>query len=249
MQYITAQHRFMNASLLDFAFPSSCVGCDTPLARGAMLCDICMRAVPLRTALHCGRCEARVPAIMPPNGKSAGIPRKICHRDHPYLLAAATRYAHPHVRKLVHALKFRSALCAAAHLGAIMARFWSMLELRIRDPLLVPIPLGARRERERGFNQADAIAQEVGRHLRCSIASHALTRIRETAPQSLLSGAAERHGNVAGAFAVNAPPTVRGRIVLLIDDVATSGATLSEAARALRLAGARAVIALVAAKA
>jgi ComF family protein len=103
---------------------------------------------------------------------------------------------------------------------------------------LVPVPLAPARERERGFNQAALVADELARALGRPVRRRWLRRARPTRPQSDLS-AAERWANVRNAF--QAAPAVAGHHVLVVDDVLTTGATAAECARALRAAGARAV--------
>jgi ComF family protein len=107
----------------------------------------------------------------------------------------------------------------------------------------VPVPLHASRRRERGFNQAEDLARSIGLPIVA-----ALRRVRRTPPQADLP-AGKRHGNVRGAFAPGSDcPSITGRIVVLIDDVSTTGATLDACARVLKDAGAREVRALTAAR-
>ena len=108
---------------------------------------------------------------------------------------------------------------------------------------VVPVPLHAARRRERGFNQADALA----RHLGLPVLG-VLRRTRRTAVQADLP-AARRHANVRGAFAVRPRTDVRGLTLVLVDDVCTTGATLYACASALVAAGAADVRALTAARA
>lgn len=103
---------------------------------------------------------------------------------------------------------------------------------------LIPVPLHPSREAERGFNQSLLLARHVGRRWRIAVEPRGLHRQRATPPQTDL-GAPERRKNVKGAFAVSRPETVGGRHVLLIDDVLTTGATVSECARTLVAAGAQ----------
>jgi len=103
--------------------------------------------------------------------------------------------------------------------------------------LVVPVPLAAGRLRERGFNQALVLASEVAEAVRGSVAANALKRA-ERAAQQTLSGA-ERLVNLRGAVTCPSPGEVKGRRVLLVDDVVTTGATLSACADALADAGAR----------
>lgn len=100
---------------------------------------------------------------------------------------------------------------------------------------LIPVPLHPSRFRARGFNQALELARPIAAKLRLPLCPGWCRRVRDTAPQRLLD-AAERRGNLRGAFA--ATENVRGRRVALLDDVLTTGATLHEAASALKKAGA-----------
>ena len=101
----------------------------------------------------------------------------------------------------------------------------------------MPVPLHPRRRRERGFNQSELIARALGARTGCALCPGALVRRKDTAPQAELS-AAERRRNVAGAFAVRQRAQVAGRVVVLVDDVWTTGATALACARILREAGA-----------
>ena len=112
----------------------------------------------------------------------------------------------------------------------------------------MPVPLHPRRLAERGYNQASLLAVEVAGNLAAPLAATALARVRNTSQQALL----DREGrlrNVAQAFRVRAPKAVRGRHVVLVDDVATTGATLGACSAELLGAGASEVTALVVARA
>jgi len=127
--------------------------------------------------------------------------------------------------------------------------------LQGEEPLLVPVPLHRRRERVRGFNQAALLAEGLHavltRKSECGIPGpqmRCLLRTRATLPQTGL-GFHARQENVRGAFEVAAPKDVRDRVTVLVDDVMTSGATLSACAKALKQAGASRVLALTLARA
>ncbi|HPW17381.1 MAG TPA: ComF family protein [Candidatus Aminicenantes bacterium] len=113
---------------------------------------------------------------------------------------------------------------------------------------LVPVPLHRARRRERGFNQALLLARELGRRRGLEVLRGSLVKVRNVAAQAGLR-AAERERNVVGAYAVRRREKVRGRVLVLVDDVTTTGATLRECARALAEAGAKDVRALTLAQA
>lgn len=221
------------AHFLDLIFPPRCAGCGRATSGAEVAaCAECLASIALATNLRCIECRARLPEG-----------RKICHPSAPCILGYATAYDGP-VKNLVLALKFHNLRAAAEPLGRILASFAeTQREILPADPLILPVPLGSRRERTRGYNQAELIARAfAGGRVRTDV----LRRVRHTPPQSELDAAA-RARNLSGAFC--AERGAEGREVILIDDVVTSGATLAEAARALRNAGARKVYALTVARA
>lgn len=226
------------AAVLDALFPSRCAGCFALQKNGNLLCASCFVQIPLHQTLHCASCDARLP-----DGKP------ICHTAMPYVLGAATSYHHDAVRTLIHHLKFKGAQKAALPLGTLLVRFLEKIEPRLSFDLVIPVPLGIRRERQRGFNQSALIASHVAFALALPHMPRALRRIRETAAQSEQTSRIEREANVAECFVADTHAYLAGKNILLIDDVATSGATLHAAASALKKAGVRRVIAVVAARA
>jgi ComF family protein len=108
--------------------------------------------------------------------------------------------------------------------------------------VVVPVPLGWLRRRTRGYNQSALLAREVCRSSGLPLEARALRRARQTPPQAQQADEDARHRNIQGAFALGSRPV--GGSVLLIDDVATTGATLDACARVLLAGGAKAVFAL-----
>lgn len=104
--------------------------------------------------------------------------------------------------------------------------------------ILTWVPVSRLRRMKRGFDQVELLAQETARQLGLE-AVPCLKKIRHTPPQSTLRSAAQRRANVLGAYVVTNPETVQGKRILLLDDIITTGATVSECARTLMLAGAR----------
>lgn len=151
------------------------------------------------------------------------------------------------LRELVHNFKYNNALWLKQDLvdlleGALQAHF----EVSAVD-LVLPVPLHSLRKRERSYNQADLLGRTLAKRINRSYDQHVLVRQRATGTQTSLN-AAQRRRNVLGAFHVRRPAWVAGRVVLVVDDVMTTGATLSECARMLKKAGARQVWVLTVAR-
>ncbi len=202
-------------------FGARCILCAGP-ARGRDLCDGCHADLPW-SGPACDRCAFPLPA--------AGTCGRCLLRPLPHArTVAALRYAYP-VDRLILALKFSGRLAVARVLGELLAD-----TVPDRDvELIVPVPLHPSRIRERGFNQALEIARPVARATGIRIASRTCVRTRSTQPQSALEPRARRR-NVRGAFKVVRP--VAGRMIAVVDDVYTTGHTVSAVAMALLAAGA-----------
>jgi ComF family protein len=161
-----------------------------------------------------------------------------CRREPPPLvqMRAPLRYAEP-TSQMIHRLKYEGSFALARPLAEILVAGWPAWA---QPPdLIIPIPLHAHRRRQRGFNQSELLARPLSRSLGLPCDAAALQRIRHTAPQVGL-GPEARAENVRDAFQA-VPERVGGRAVVLVDDVLTTGATMSAAARALLAAGATAV--------
>ncbi len=154
---------------------------------------------------------------------------------------------------LIHALKYNRVRSTTAPLVHVLMQYISSRkELAAHGGfLLVPIPLHKKKMRERGFNQAELIAEMLYTKLpdKFSYCGNALIRTRDTQSQTAQKSHTERNKNMKDAFVVQNDYGIKGKIIFLVDDVSTSGATLREASRALKNAGARSVFGLVVAKA
>ncbi|MEK6594756.1 MAG: ComF family protein [Pseudomonadota bacterium] len=142
-------------------------------------------------------------------------------------------YEHP-VDALIQAFKYGGNLALATLLGDALGRTVAATATGRAD-LIIPMPLSARRLRERGFNQALEIARRVGRMTGIPVAAGICRKVAETQPQAALPWKA-RAQNVRGAYVCDAD--LQGKKVAVIDDVMTTGATLNEIAKNLRRAGA-----------
>ena len=204
------------------------------------VCDRCWRSILPLTPPLCDACGDPLPSW-----RVISLPLFLCPRcrrkTRDIERARAVGEYDGALRSIIHAFKYEGRRSLARPLADMM-RLRGSAMLADAD-VVVPVPLHRSRLRERGFNQAADLARHLGLP-----AVKALRRIRATATQTTLP-AAQRHRNVRSAFA----PTrrihrVRGRRVLLVDDVSTTGATLEACARVLKEAGARRVFALTAAR-
>ncbi len=228
------------ATAIDALFPPVCLLCAaalTPTERRLHCCARCMASIPVATAFSCADCGARLPLL-----------RALCHPHAPYVLAAATQFSDARVQQLIYALKYDKIRAAAAPLAELLITHLRAVPLDLSHAVLLPVPLHYERERARGFNQAELIARVVGSTFHVPVVTNILQRIRHTEPQAS-NKKCSRETNVLGCFATVRSDALRGRRVILVDDVTTSGATLREATHALRAIGARNIVALVVARA
>jgi ComF family protein len=149
------------------------------------------------------------------------------------------------LRTAIHALKYKHNPTLAETLAGLMAHSWPV-EIPA-DAALVPVPLAAERVRQRGFNQAEVLARHLSQSRQLPYLPNALSRVRAT-PSQVGLNAQERHQNMVGAFEA-VPQLVQDRAIILIDDVCTTGATLSACAEALLQGGAQLVWAYTLARA
>ena len=237
-------------ALLDLVFPPFCPVCQQRLGEGRRdpLCGDCWegfaRIVPPQ-CLVCGVPFGGLPSghVAAPGPASNVIPRRCgsCQRRSPpfHYARAAVRYEDI-AREAVHALKFGGRRALATPLGDLLAEI-APHELPEGPPhLVIPVPLHRRRERDRGFNQALLLAGRLGVAWGIPVRSDVLVRTVPTPPQTELSATARR-ANVRGAFALRRPEVVSGRHVVLVDDILTTGSTVSACARCLRDAGAKTI--------
>lgn len=228
---------------LDLVFPPFCVACDRPVRGGPRLCDAC--------AVSLYPIAAACPSCALPLDGSRSTTCARCRRAPPPLDGAAAAFLFGgELAVALRRLKYRGHTEVAR---ALAPRFSPALAaLAELVDVAVPIPLHWRRHGSRGFNHAALLLRRGRAHAgaRLPIAATALRRVRSTPPQAGRTARARRQ-NVAGAFAVPRRQigALAGRRVLLVDDVMTTGATLFEAARTVRAAGAAQVLAFAVARA
>jgi ComF family protein len=227
--------------LLSVLLAPVCAACSRPLEAptSGAVCAACWESITPITAPLCDRCGDPLPSWRVIGLEHAQCPR--CRRRGSAVTRSRAIGSYQGaLREIVHALKYDGRRSLARPLGVRLAR--AAADVLADADVVIPVPLHRSRRRARGFNQAAEIARHLGLPVR-----HALRRVRATPSQADLP-AARRHANVRDAFAVRWRAGVRGRRVVLVDDVSTTGATLDACARVLMEAGAAEVRAVTAAR-
>jgi ComF family protein len=209
---------------LDLLFPQKCIGC----GRGGLVL--------------CSECRASLPRVMPPLCPLCGRPQPsgiLCPGCVGWQasidgIRSPFRFEGT-VRQAVYQLKYRNLRVLAGPLARLLYDYLSSNPLP--GEVLVPVPLHRKRLRERGYNQSGLLAHQLGKLTGLPVVDDCLVRERQASPQARSANVEERRDNVAGAF-ICRDDRLTDRGVLLIDDVATSGATLDACAEALKEAGA-----------
>lgn len=218
-------------------YPPSCLFCRRPLDGRfpvkEILCPACRQNLNLNKPPFCVRCSRYLGP-----GNSRNICRQCRLRRPEFDFAwSACLYEDP-LKDLIHQFKY-SQKTAVRHLFTeLMTDFILTYRLDIEQfDRIAAVPLYAARLRERGYNQAQFLAEGVSQKFQIPLLRNSLVRARHTRPQTLLEPK-ERWTNIRGAFTIKRPDEVRRKNILIIDDLLTTGATASEAAHTLKNAGA-----------
>lgn len=232
-------------ALLDLVYPPrrACPLCGGG-GPGEPLCPNCARLLAgYAAAAVCPVCGS----FGTPGGPRGTRPGSHCvHcRDgtRPFDLARSVGPYEGPLRQAVHRFKYHGVKALARPLGALMAEAAGREPAFARTQALVPVPMSPRRERQRGFNQALLLARELEAWFGVPVLERAVVKVRETPPQAELPRR-ERLHNLSGAFVVAGAGAVEGKIITVVDDVFTTGATASTISQILRQAGARQVFVL-----
>lgn len=210
--------REIRSAILSFIFPLTCIGC----GKGdELLCDNCLGRIPL-----CSRTEKEIISVF--------------------------SYEHPTLRSALWSLKYHNATALAQPLAhALYDRVLEEMEevQTFHGPskaTLVPIPLHPRRKRQRGYNQSELLCKELSLIDPSSftLETRVLYRTRDTKSQATIRDRAKRLKNISGCFDTKNEDTIKGAFVIVVDDITTTGATMKEAIRTIRRAGAKKVIGL-----
>lgn len=216
-------------------------------------CTVCRRALGPLERIVCEDCYDSISPVGPPFCQTCGTPLRNSRGSHcircrekgsPLKKTRAYGLYVGVVVEIVHSLKYGRKPSLARRMAVMMSNVALSDPVVRRADLLVPVPLHPARLRERGYNQAELLARSVSRTMGLPLSPRSLVRRRATRSQTLLNEE-ERRENVRDAFLVVREEEVRGKKVVLIDDVLTTGATLRSAGSALLEAGADEVYGLV----
>lgn len=220
--------------VLDLLFPKYCVGCGV---EGVWICDKCKKEIILIQKPTCPKCNQLVKR------------GKFCKRCRPNSnltgVHVAAYYNEGPLKEAIHNFKYNYISDLKYDLGQILIT--TLKSYFLKSSILIPVPLHKKRKAERGYNQSQLLALEISERLHLQIIDNKLVRNIFTTPQVKLSGR-ERKNNIKNAFVWKGKDEIRGKNVILVDDVYTTGATLQECAKILRNSGARQIWGLVLAK-
>jgi ComF family protein len=238
---------------LDVLFPISCLSCGVD---DIWLCENCLRKMQVFLFQVCPKCER----FIIESGKLCQTCKRATLKNKDFFLDAlvvAAKYKENDLSRIVHFYKYNLVQDLHIPLGRIMTKSFLDSDLPLPD-LIVPVPLHPRRLRWRGFNQSELLANYISENLtpglEIPVLNNVLFRKKNTTPQMKVRKYSERKENISDAFGINAQTAdakmdiLKSKTILLIDDVATTGATLNECAKMLKQSGAKKVFGIVLAR-
>jgi len=229
--------------LLNILFPKNCLSCGR---EGSYICAECFSKIPVQKSFHCLVCHKRSS-----DGKACPECKKRAKLSITGLLIASD-WRNLLVRQLIYECKYRFINELTQPMALIIAKFltsnyliaWpsspetKLANWSIEKLILIPVPLHKRRLAWRGFNQAKIICDHLTKHLNILTIDNLILRDRHTPPQMEIKDKNERIKNVSDAFIINKKienkSLVKNRIIILIDDLATTGSTFEECAKILK---------------
>lgn len=231
-------------ALASLFYPPLCASCSVPVDHSAYLCRECSEKAPRIRPPFCATCSEPFDGSITESFSCANCAHRVLH----FTAAVAAYRSRGIVRQIIHEFKYGKQLHLRHPVADWLAETLDDPRLQGRRfDLVVPVPLHPARKRERGFNQAELLADALSARANVPM-RNALERLRYTTTQTAFDRA-ERMQNLHNAFRLRKKVDVRGCRVLLIDDVLTTGSTLSECARVLKASGAISVHAATAARA
>jgi len=232
----------LKEGFLDILYPPdlSCILCgeEASIVPGFNLCKACYDQLPFIRPPVCRICGK-------PMTEGESCPDCLVQAHHFHQACSVFEYT-PVIQKLIYRFKYDGQTYLAPLFGRCMAEKLKNMEDWPSIQGLVPVPLHPNRRRKRGFNQAELMAKEMEKHTDIPVLNQVLIRKRDTSAQAGLRRM-ERMENMANAFTIRNREEIQGKILLLIDDIYTTGATADQCSRVLMEAGASRVYVLTAA--
>ncbi len=244
-------HEFFLIPLLSVLFPADCPACLQPLGRFhlAGICLNCWTSIKLIRKPYCFKCgiplkpKSSIPSKLEVD-RNKGLACNRCRsKKYQFAFARSLGEYEGSLREIIHYYKFGRKSYLSEPLADLMMKTLDIKNIFGNIDVIIAVPLHRKRRKERGFNQAYLIARRLGNKLHIRVEGRVLLRIKKSMPQMDLP-AHQRERNVMGAFKVMKAKRIRGKRILLIDDVMTTGATVNECAGALMKAGSKDVCVL-----
>lgn len=240
--------RILTNLFLDFIFPPTCIGCRCLIDKAEYrnevsrpgICNKCKDTIVIQNSFSCAFCQAAV---------VNGMTCPFCRRDHELnQLLVAVSYEQPLVKSAIKNFKYKFMRGLSKDLSSIMTGYLKKQLARgvvsLSNTIIVPVPLSASRLRWRGFNQAELLAQELGRSFNLPV-MNTLERTGNRKNQADIKDRETRVENMKNSFICIDPKTIIGKDILLIDDISTTGSTLEACSQALKKAKASRVVGFV----
>lgn len=229
----------IKAFLLDLFFPKFCLGCQR---EGFYLCQDCRALLEILDHDYC-LCEKNPTQLS--SSQNTGKCDKCSEKKLSGLYFAIPYKENPLTRSLIYQFKYQPYLKDLAKtLASIIAEHFILSNKNTDDfwenSVLIPIPLDKEKLKTRGYNQSEELAKELSKIIQVPATTHNLVKIKKTKPQ-MESSKEERIKNLEGVFAIKNPEDFSGKKVFLVDDVYTTGSTMSECANVLLASGAKQV--------
>ena len=241
-------HRFfisLYRFLLDLLFPWQCVYCHQEVESDYPLCQDCFQQIPIFDDFLCPICQKRFSSINQKHHSCQG-------KTHLTALGVVSLYENPILKETIHYFKYKQIKSLAEPLSLLLIQFlensFYFSQLSKNNLLIIPLPLHLRKEKQRGFNQSELIAKKVADYFHCPIRSDILLRVINNPAQVAMKNANDRKLNIQGVFQVKNKEKIQNKWVIFIDDIYTTGAPMEEAAKGVKVNGAKKVIGLVLAK-
>ena len=220
--------------IADGIFPRPCISCENEKGgENHYLCSPCLKDIRRIINPFCNICGN--PGDMDYDYPHQEFVCGLCrHQPYRFQQARSFGYYENSLKNLIQHLKYKKQPGVMREIRLLITQYFANSESEYNDFTIIPVPLSIQRLKERGFDQAFLIAKEVARVLSLPLLSNAMTRIRDTPYQAGLERN-KRLENIKGAFEVSQPDYVKGKKILLVDDVLTTGSTCNEVTKVLKI--------------